>query len=115
MIIAAVIVAVSLISNIVAEIPHNSYKPPPIPYQFSYGVSDPYGGTDFSQDENSDGNLVQGTYTVQLPDGRRQIVTYEADHDRGYVAKVHYEGQAQYPSKGAPAITFPPQVQVYPH
>ncbi|RXG59421.1 hypothetical protein Avbf_08659 [Armadillidium vulgare] len=73
-IIAAVIVAVSLISNIVAEIPHNSYKPPPIPYQFSYGVSDPYGGTDFSQDENSDGNLVQGTYTVQLPDGRRQIV-----------------------------------------
>ncbi|MCL4163453.1 UNVERIFIED_CONTAM: hypothetical protein GTU68_039900, partial [Idotea baltica] len=77
--------------------------------KFSYGVKDDYSGPDFNQDENSDGNLVQGSYSVQLPDGRRQIVTYEADHDRGYIANVQYEGEAQYPSHGAPAITFAPK------
>lgn len=46
----------------------------PIPYNFAYGVNDEYAGTDFSQTEESDGNTVKGSYTVLLPDGRKQTV-----------------------------------------
>lgn len=46
----------------------------PIPYNFEYGVKDEYAGTDFGQNEESDGSGVSGSYTVQLPDGRRQTV-----------------------------------------
>ena len=59
-----------------------------MPYDFSYAVQDEYSGNDFGHSENSDGNVVTGEYFVQLPDGRRQIVTYTADHDSGYVADV---------------------------
>ena len=59
-----------------------------MPYDFAYTVKDDYSGNDFGHSENSDGNLVQGEYYVQLPDGRRQIVTYTADHESGFVANV---------------------------
>ena len=49
----------------------------PKPYDFSYGVSDPYKGIDFGQTEKSDGNQVKGSYSVQLPDGRKQTVSYK--------------------------------------
>ncbi|KAA0188550.1 Cuticle Protein CPR RR-2 [Hyalella azteca] len=79
--------------------PPKHYKEPAKPYNFAYGVSDPYQGIDFGQNEESDGSLVQGSYSVQLPDGRQQIVTYQADHDRGFHADVSYKGEAQYPPK----------------
>ena len=41
--------------------------------------------------------LISGEYRVNLPDGRVQIVTYEASAEKGYVAKVRYEGKATYP------------------
>jgi len=75
------------------------YKPPPKPYTFAYGVEDPHYGPNFQQQEKSDGNTVQGSYTVDLPDGRRQIVSYSADHDTGFHANVEYKGKAQYPGK----------------
>ncbi|XP_042235001.1 adult-specific cuticular protein ACP-20-like [Homarus americanus] len=66
----------------------------PIPYDFGYGVADQYTGTDFGHTEHSDGNVVKGRYYVRLPDGRKQIVTYTADHHNGYQAQVSYEGHA---------------------
>ncbi|XP_042861428.1 pro-resilin-like [Penaeus japonicus] len=83
----------------------------PIPYSFSYGVEDQYAGADFGQMEESDGHNVRGAYRVQLPDGRKQTVNYEADHQRGFVANVQYEGEAQYPQSYGPAVTFKPSQQ----
>ena len=59
-----------------------------MPYDFNYGVVDPYTGNDFGHVENSNGNSVAGSYHVLLPDGRKQIVTYTADHENGFVANV---------------------------
>ncbi|XP_045581473.1 adult-specific cuticular protein ACP-20-like [Procambarus clarkii] len=74
----------------------------PIPYDFGYGVADHATGSDFGHSENSDGNVVKGKYYVRLPDGRKQVVTYTADHYNGYQAEVSYEGQAYYPDHSAP-------------
>nr|XP_027239264.1 cuticle protein 7-like [Penaeus vannamei] len=79
-----------------------SYKEEPKPYQFAYGVKDEYAGTDFGQSEESDGKAVKGSYTVQLPDGRKQTVNYVADHYNGYQAEVSYYGEAQYPTSTVP-------------
>ncbi|XP_063605539.1 larval cuticle protein A2B-like [Penaeus indicus] len=85
------------------------YKEEPQPYQFAYGVKDEYAGTDFGQSEESDGKAVKGSYTVQLPDGRKQTVNYVADHYNGYQAEVSYYGEAQYPHEYGPPVTFKPQ------
>ncbi|XP_071525228.1 cuticle protein 7-like [Panulirus ornatus] len=74
----------------------------PIPYDFAYGVADHYTGTDFGHKETSDGKAVKGVYYVLLPDGRKQIVTYTADHYNGYQAQVTYEGTAHYPQPVSP-------------
>ena len=66
-----------------------TYKEEPLPYQFQYGVADDYSGAQFSANEESaDGETVIGSYTVNLPDGRVQTVTYRADHHNGFVADV---------------------------
>ena len=41
-------------------------------YEYSYEVKDEYHGTDFEAAESSDGQKVEGYYTVLLPDGRRR-------------------------------------------
>ena len=71
---------------------------PPQPFAYQYGVRDEYTGADFDKHEEQDayGNL-QGSYRVNLPDGRVQVVKYTADHENGYQADVSYEGVAQYP------------------
>lgn len=46
-----------------------------MPYNFAYAVKDQYNGNDFSHSEDSDGKNVMGTYSVQLPDGRKQTVS----------------------------------------
>ncbi|CAL4108494.1 unnamed protein product, partial [Meganyctiphanes norvegica] len=88
-------------------------KPPGMPYDFAYGVRDEYRGVNFAQDEENDGQVTRGSYTVQLPDGRTQIVTYEADHDNGHRANVEYIGEAQFPHEFPPPVTFKPQASGY--
>ena len=46
-----------------------------------------------AHEQNSDGETVRGSYRVDLPDGRIQIVSYVAD-DNGYRADVRYEGKS---------------------
>ena len=73
-------------------------KEAPKPFAFQYGVADDYSGAKFNAQETQDANgLVGGSYSVALPDGRIQTVTYTADHVNGYVADVKYEGVAAYP------------------
>ena len=80
------------------------YKEEPAPYKYEYGVHDDYTGTNFNAGEASDeyGN-VEGSYSVALPDGRTQHVTYHADHYGGYVADVTYEGEPHYVEVAHPA------------
>ncbi|XP_042886910.1 larval cuticle protein A3A-like isoform X2 [Penaeus japonicus] len=82
------------------------YKPEPLPYYFNYDVHDDYKGTHFDRNEKSDGKALYGSYTVALPDGRKQHVEYKADHYKGFVAKVSYYGKAKHPKYYGPAITF---------
>ena len=77
--------------------PH--YDESPKPYAFEYGVADDYSKAAFSAHEASDAKAVTGSYTVNLPDGRVQTVTYTSDPYGygGHVADVVYSGTAHYP------------------
>ncbi|XP_068242819.1 pro-resilin-like [Palaemon carinicauda] len=78
----------------------------PLPYYYGYHVSGDYKGPHFHHDEKSDGKAVYGSYEVALPDGRKQLVKYSADHYKGFVAHVSYKGKAQHPSYYGPAVVF---------
>merc|ERR1719337_743472 len=89
--------------------PAPSYNAPasaPAQYDFNYAVKDDYSGNDFGHQEARNGYDTQGTYYVQLPDGRLQTVTYTVNGDSGYLAEVSYQGEAQYPSQ--PAQSYQP-------
>ncbi|XP_066979041.1 cuticle protein 18.6-like [Macrobrachium rosenbergii] len=108
--------------GLVLAFPEDSYGPQakeyqsqPMPYNFAYGVKDEYAGANYGHNEDSDGQSVKGSYTVQLPDGRIQTVEYVADHFNGFQAKVSYQGEAQYPHEYGPAITFKPQTYKAPN
>ncbi|XP_037804830.1 uncharacterized protein LOC119599148 [Penaeus monodon] len=46
-------------------------------YNYNYGVADGYSGANFAASESRDGYKIEGqAYTVDLPDGRKQIVNY---------------------------------------
>ncbi|XP_037801367.1 pro-resilin-like [Penaeus monodon] len=100
--------------------PTPSYNPPaptynapapapsgPAQYDFNYAVKDDYSGNDFGHQESRNGYDTQGTYYVQLPDGRLQTVTYTVNGDSGYVAEVSYQGEAQYPAQ-EPSRSYQP-------
>ena len=75
---------------------------PPV-YQYQYGVADDYSGANFAQTEQRDGYATSGSYTVNLPDGRVQTVTY-SDNGDGIVQDVSYTGTPQYgPTVGVAA------------
>merc|ERR1712181_212197 len=68
------------------------------PYTYQYGVNDDYSGAAFQQTESDDGTGVRdGSYSVNLPDGRIQHVNYHANDATGYIAEVTYDGTAAYP------------------
>ncbi|XP_076061316.1 uncharacterized protein LOC143037089 [Oratosquilla oratoria] len=69
----------------------------PAKYDFNYAVKDDDSGNDFGHQEARDDDRTDGSYYVQLPDGRLQKVVYYVDGDSGYVAEVTYEGEAHYP------------------
>jgi hypothetical protein len=66
----------------------------PANYEFSYEVEASEYGTVFGQDETRQYENARGSYHVLLPDGRTQIVEYEADQE-GYKPHIRYEGTAE--------------------
>lgn len=75
------------------EIPYSGTKKP---YDYSYAVKDDYSGANFEASEISDGNTVNGHYSVLLPDGRTQLTEYTVNgYDGGYKVDVSYEGEAK--------------------
>ncbi|XP_047471396.1 cuticle protein 19.8-like [Penaeus chinensis] len=79
----------------------------PARYDFNYAAKDDYSGNDFGHQEARDGYDTQGTYYVQLPDGRLQTVNYNVNGDSGFLADVAYQGKAQYPAQ-QPSRTYQP-------
>ncbi|KAG7166339.1 pro-resilin-like [Homarus americanus] len=74
-----------------------SYESGEAQYNFNYAVKHDPSGNDFGHQETRDGDDTQGSYYVQLPDGRLQTVNYFVDGDSGYIADVKYDGEARYP------------------
>ncbi|XP_066989113.1 pro-resilin-like [Macrobrachium rosenbergii] len=95
--------------------PGPSYNAPapagPAQYNFNYAVKDDYSGNDFGHKEGRNGYDTQGSYYVQLPDGRLQKVDYVVKGDSGYLAQVSYQGEAQYP-KYQPSQGYHPAPKV---
>ena len=89
-----------------------SYDEPAV-YAYNYAVADDYSGANFQAGENRDGYATSGSYSVALPDGRTQTVTYNvADAYSGYVADVQYTGEARYDA--APAYAPAPVYKAAP-
>ncbi|XP_069976011.1 cuticle protein 7-like [Penaeus vannamei] len=120
LIIAALVLGASADSGPRYSPPAPSYNPPvpsynapapapvgPARYDFNYAVKDDYSGNDFGHQEARDGYDTQGTYYVQLPDGRLQTVTYNVNGDSGFLADVAYQGEAQYPAQ-QPSRSYQP-------
>ncbi|CAL4089715.1 unnamed protein product, partial [Meganyctiphanes norvegica] len=81
-----------------SESSEESYESSEAKYNFQWAVSDESSENHYGHQEARDGDDTQGSYYVQLPDGRLQKVTFHVDGDNGYVANVEYEGEAQYAS-----------------
>uniref|UniRef100_A0A0K2TLV6 Cuticular protein RR2 family member 4 [Nasonia vitripennis] n=1 Tax=Lepeophtheirus salmonis TaxID=72036 RepID=A0A0K2TLV6_LEPSM len=62
-------------------------------YNFGYSVSDTLTGDTKTREETRDGDVVRGSYSVADPDGRIRTVTYTADAENGFQAKVTYDGK----------------------
>ncbi|XP_066948368.1 pro-resilin-like [Macrobrachium rosenbergii] len=83
-----------------------SYESSEAQYNFNWAVKDESSENDFGHQETRDGDNTQGSYYVQLPDGRLQTVKYFVDGDSGYVAEVTYQGEARYPDSFESAESF---------
>ncbi|XP_027219319.2 larval cuticle protein A2B [Penaeus vannamei] len=83
------------------------YPDVPPQYTYNYGVADGYSGVNLGHSESRDGYKTEGSYSVDLPDGRKQTVKY-VDNGDGLVAEVIYEGEAQYPEHTPSYKAAPP-------
>ncbi|XP_063602580.1 pro-resilin-like [Penaeus indicus] len=88
------------------------YPDVPPQYTYNYGVADGYSGVNLGHSESRDGYKTEGSYTVDLPDGRKQIVKY-VDNGDGLIAEVTYEGEAQYPEHTPSYHPAPPAPAPY--
>merc|ERR1711911_334733 len=95
-----------------APAPKVAYKPyvdqyadEPAYYTYEYAVNDDYSNSAFDANESREQYLTTGKYSVALPDGRIQTVTYTVDGGAGYVADVTYQGEAVYPPAPAGGYT----------
>ncbi|XP_052756100.1 pro-resilin-like isoform X2 [Galleria mellonella] len=68
----------------------------PANYDFSYDVQDNAVSLDFGHNEKRKDDRATGSFHVLLPDGRMQLVEYEAGPD-GYKPQVMYMGTATFP------------------
>ncbi|CAG9568002.1 unnamed protein product [Danaus chrysippus] len=75
-------------------------------YRFGYNVADSLTGDYKSQQEQRDGDLVQGQYSLVEPDGTRRVVDYSADSVNGFNAVVRKEPLVA----AAPAVVAEPAV-----
>ena len=71
-------------------------------YSYSYNVNDATTGDSKSATETRDGGKVSGSYSVVEPDGAVRTVTYTADAENGFNAKVE-----RTPATPAPAVVVP--------
>merc|ERR1712088_1189102 len=86
---------------------------PPV-YNYNYAVKDDYSGSIFTAAEERDNYNAAGSYSVNLPDGRVQIVSYSVSGpDGGYIADVKYEGVASYAPVAPKPVYKPAPVPVY--
>merc|ERR1711893_321899 len=93
-----IIILILASSALVAEAAAMGYPDEISPYRRTYAVADDYSKAAFNQAESNDGTgVVEGSYSVALPDGRIQHVNYHANDYDGYVAEVTYDGTAAYP------------------
>ena len=107
--------------------PAPTYKPSPTykeptyisdaKYNYAYEVkanNDYHGNVDFGHSETRDGCSTSGKYSVLLPDGRVQTVTYTATCYGGYNADVSYYGEAKPYAYKKPSYKPAPQYKPAP-
>nr|XP_027212353.1 uncharacterized protein LOC113805538 [Penaeus vannamei] len=85
----------------------------PAKYAYAYDVNDDYQKLKFDKSESRDGYKTEGSFSVDLPDGRKQIVTY-ADNGDGLLAEVKYEGDIVVAPYHSPAPAYKPPPPHYP-
>lgn len=66
------------------------YDPNP-QYSYAYDIQDGITGDSKNQQESRSGDVVQGSYSLNDPDGTRRTVEYTADPVNGFNAVVHKE------------------------
>ncbi|XP_069972885.1 pro-resilin-like [Penaeus vannamei] len=100
-----VLLLVTLVGVAAADRRPYSYSAPefsseefgPANYNFDWAVQHSDSGNNFGHQEARDGHDTQGSYYVQLPDGRLQTVRFTVQGDSGFLPEVSYEGEARYP------------------
>ncbi|XP_047479276.1 pro-resilin-like [Penaeus chinensis] len=86
-----------------------SYESGEAKYDFNWAVSHDPSSNEFGHQEARDGDHTQGSYYVELPDGRLQTVKYFVDGDSGYVAEVNYEGEVSLESASFESREYRPR------
>ena len=87
---APVAYAAPVAKAVVTKTVDNEYDPNP-QYSYGYDVNDALTGDSKTQQEQRDGDVVRGSYSLVEADGTRRIVEYTADPHNGFNAVVHKE------------------------